>query len=91
MASYNKKKLNINLKVKVNPIWYVLPIIEVIGFFMPYVWTFLIVFAASIASIAGFFFIRKKSMPMALVNLVVGAIVLLVIILGLLFPAAPTI
>ncbi len=74
-------------KVKINPIWYALPVIEIIGFFTPARWLgavgsimlFLVLLAASIASIVGFFLIRKKSFPIALINLIVGAIIFILL------------
>ena len=84
---------------KVNLIWYILPAIEIIGFFwqiikffwqwdlLPsWLWFFagfltFFIWIASTVSIIGFLFIRKKSLSVALINLIVGIIGLRDIIL----------
>lgn len=74
---------------KINPIWYALPIIEIIGFFIPARWLgfagsmilSLVILIASIASVVGFFLIKKQSLPAALFNLLVGVIILVLFII----------
>ncbi len=82
---------------KVSLIWYILPAIEIIVFFLlfsPIYWGFtwwlgflrdIIVTLAPIVSIGGFFRIRKKSFAVALVNLIVGTTILILLIYGFIY------